>query len=365
MSWVFVDSSPPAVKARPWRVATETAMQQLTFTEPGRVEWLEAPEPDLVDDGALVRPLAVARCDLDAAMVAAGLFPGPFAVGHEVVGEIIATGPSVTMRRVGERVLVPFQVSCGGCLQCSDHRFAACGTHRAPAGAAFGFGTAGGGHGGAVADVLLVPHADHMLISAPLEVSAAVLCTIPDNVVDGYRTVAAPLAARPGSDVSIIGGAGGSIGLYAASAAIALGASAVRYYDDDSERCAVAEQLGARAELLDSTLPKRFERSMITVAYHPTAEGLHAAIRSTDDYGYLTIAAIHFSPVVDVPLLEMYTRGITVHTSRADSRRLLPEVLALVTAGRLDPSIVPTTIVPWHDGAEHWTKPHHKLVLER
>jgi threonine dehydrogenase-like Zn-dependent dehydrogenase len=340
-------------------------MRQLTYTEPGHVEWLDVPEPDLDDDGALVRPLAVARCDLDAAMVAAGLFPGPFAVGHEVVGEIVATGPAVVARHVGERVLVPFQVSCGRCRQCVDHRFAACGPHRARAGAAFGFGPAGGGHGGAVADLLMVPHADHMLVPAPHGVPAVVLCTIPDNVVDGYRTVAGPLAACPGADVSIIGGAGGSIGLYAAAAALALGASGVRYHDDDPERCSAAEALGARAELIDGPLPRRFERAMVTVAYNPSIEGLNAAIRSTDDFGYLTVAAIHFAPAVEVPMLEMYTRGITLHTSRADSRRFLPEVLDLVASGRLDPNVVPTTVVPWEAAADEWTRPHHKLVLER
>jgi alcohol dehydrogenase len=69
-------------------------------------------------------------------------------------------------------------------------RFAACHAYRAPSGPAFGFGQAGGGHGGAVADLLAVPHADHMLIAAPAGVPAEVLCTLPDNVVDGYRAVA-------------------------------------------------------------------------------------------------------------------------------------------------------------------------------
>jgi threonine dehydrogenase-like Zn-dependent dehydrogenase len=61
----------------------------------------------------------------------------------------------------------------------------------------------------------------------------------------------------------------------------------------------------------------------------------------------------------------MYTRGITFHLSRADSRRLLPRVLELFAAGRFDPLSVPTTIVPWDRADEAWLEPTTKLVLER
>lgn len=75
--------------------------------------------------------------------------------------------------------------------------------------------------------------------------------------------------------------------------------------------------------------------------------------------------AIHFAPETPVPLLEMYTRGVTFHVSRANSRALLPEVLALVADGRLEPLAVPTTVVPWDRGDEAWLEPATKLVLDR
>jgi hypothetical protein len=61
----------------------------------------------------------------------------------------------------------------------------------------------------------------------------------------------------------------------------------------------------------------------------------------------------------------MYTKGITFHVSRADSRRLLPEVLPLVEGGRFDPLSVPTAIVPWQDAPRAWLEPATKLVLIR
>ena len=75
------------------------------------------PTPELsggVD--ALVRPIAVATCDLDAAVVAGRApLPGPFAFGHEFVADVLEIGESVTSVRAGDRVIVPFQVSCGTC----------------------------------------------------------------------------------------------------------------------------------------------------------------------------------------------------------------------------------------------------------
>lgn len=338
-------------------------MRQLTYLGPGRLAWTEAPDPVAGPDDVVVRPLAVARCDLDAAMVAAGLFTGPFPVGHELVAEVVAVGSAVTGWRGGERVIVPFQVSCGACVPCRDGRYAACAPHRARAGAAFGFGPDGGGHGGAMADLLLVPHADHLLQAAPLDVPLATLASLSDNVADGYRTVAGPLVEHPGAEVLIVGGAGDSIGFYALRFAQVLGADGVRYVDTDPGRCAIAEALGAGVEHVEGPWPRRFPRSLVTVCYTIEAEGLAAAIASTDDYGHCTSASIQFSPTTPLPLLAMYTRGITFHTSRVDSRRYLPEVLDHVVSGAFDPLVVPTTVVGWDDALDAWPEPGTKLVV--
>ncbi len=65
-----------------------------------------------------------------------------------------------------------------------------------------------------------------------------------------------------------------------------------------------------------------------------------------------------------MPLLEMYTRGITFHTSRADSLRYLPDVLKLLTTA-FDPLAIPTTIRPWSEAADAWLQPTTKLVITR
>lgn len=340
-------------------------MRQLVFCEPGTLEWQDVPDPEPGPGQAVVRPLAVSRCDLDVAMAAFGIFPGPYPVGHEIAGEVVAVGPGVTGVRPGQRVAVPFQVSCGTCRPCVESHYAACEPNQARAGAAFGFGESGGGHGGGLADLLLVPEADHMLVAAPESIDDITLATIPDNVVDAYRTVVDGLREQPGADVLIVGGDAPSISLYAILCARALGAGRVRYADSDPARLDAASDLGAEITDLRGEFPRRLDRAPIVIAGSLAVEGLHCAIRSTEAYGRLTVVTIHFGPQTPLPLLEMYTRGITFHTSRADSRRYLPEVLDLVAAGRLDPLAVPTTVVPWAQAGERWLEPAIKMVVTR
>jgi alcohol dehydrogenase len=338
-------------------------VRALVHEAAGRLGWQDLPDPSPLPHGAVLRPLAVARCDLDAPMAALGLFPGPYTVGHELVAEVVQVGADVDLA-VGTRVSVPFQVSCGSCGPCAAGRTPVCTTYRAPAGAAFGFGQRGGGHGGAVADLLAVPHADHLLVPAPDGLSDAALATLPDNVVDAYRAVGPALQQRPGADVLVLAGAVPSIGLYAVALARALGAGSVRYVDADEQRCAVAEQLGAAAVHLDGPWPRRFDRAEVVLDGSSDAAGLVCAVRSTADLGLLTVAGLVFEQA-PLPLLEMYTRGITLHVSRADSLGHLPAVLELAASGAFDPLAVPTTVVPFEDAADAWLAPATKLVLVR
>lgn len=110
--------------------------------------------------------------------------------------------------------------------------------------------------------------------------------------------------------------------------------------------------------------PCRFDRAQVVVDATADAGGLACAVRSTEDLGLLTVVGIVFGEVA-LPVLEMYSRGITVHTSRADSRGRLPAVLELAASGAFDPLAVPTTTVPFDQAAEVWLRPVTKLVLPR
>lgn len=95
-------------------------MRQLTFIKPGALEWWDVPEPLIAAPiQALVRPVAVASCDLDTPiLLGEAPFRGPFAFGHEFVAEVVAVGDAVLKIQVGQLVVVPFQISCGTCDSC-------------------------------------------------------------------------------------------------------------------------------------------------------------------------------------------------------------------------------------------------------
>src|ERR1700729_3902713 len=223
-------------------------MRQLMFDEPGRYAWREAPDPKITAPRqALVRPLQVACCDLDVA-VAHGQAPLPpgYAVGHEGLAEVVAVGDGVSSVRVGDRVVVPFQISCGNCAQCRRGATGSCGS--VPLMAMYGLGPLAGLNGGGfMSDLVLVPYADAMLIPLPATVDAIAAASISDNIPDGWRSVGpfkAELAALDPSDrrVLVIGRL--SIGMYAAGLAAAIGCR-VDYVATDPARLAAVEELGA------------------------------------------------------------------------------------------------------------------------
>ena len=113
-------------------------MQHLLFNGVGKLSWEETADPAIQDDrDAIVRPIAVARCDLDTA-IATGLYPmePPFTMGHEIVGEIVDVGERAGKWKPGDRVIVPFQISCGECPTCLAGLTNAC--ESVPLGAAYG-----------------------------------------------------------------------------------------------------------------------------------------------------------------------------------------------------------------------------------
>jgi threonine dehydrogenase-like Zn-dependent dehydrogenase len=339
-------------------------VRQLTWLGPGALEWQEVDAPRLEGDGeAIVRPIAVATCDLDAVLMSADApLPPPFAFGHEAVAEVVEVGPGVTVAAPGDRVIVPFQMSCGRCDPCRRGATGSCET--AGAGAAYGMAPIGRGEwGGMLSDLARVPYSDAMLVPLPAGLVPADVASVADNVPDGWRAVAPPLAARPGAPVLVVGGAG-SVGLYAAAAAVALGSEHVDYLDDDPRRVAIAEAVGAHP-IEARPDGRRAGRYPITVDHAGTVEGLHTAIRSTEPEGTCTSTAIYFDSEVPLPMLEMYTRGIRLHTGRVNARAAIPEVLALVVSGRLHPELVTAAEVAWDDATTALVGLDAKVVLVR
>jgi alcohol dehydrogenase len=339
-------------------------MRQLTFIEPGRLEWHDVPAPRLgAASDAIVRPLAVARCDLDL-YIALGVvrYPGPFAFGHETIAEVVEVGDAVPLRP-GDRVAVPFQLSCGRCATCRRGLTNACEAY--PFGAAYGLKpTSGTEFGGALSDRLLVPFADHMLLPLPDGVDPVAAASAPDNVADGWRAVGPHLRDRPGATVLVVGGLAQSVGIYAAGCAVALGAGRVVYLDDHEERRRRAAALGATAEplALDQGRTPAAQFDIVVEAAGDEA-ALAFAVRSTAPNGVLTSVAIHLGATTPMPLTRAYYKGLTFHTGRVHSRAVLPEVLACLQHGTLHPEHVTHRLAPFDEAADAMTDPGPKVVF--
>ena len=340
-------------------------MRQLTFEEAGRYAWREVPDPELTAaEQALVRPLAVACCDLDVA-VAHGYAPLPpgYAVGHEGLAEVVAVGDGVTSVRPGDRVVVPFQISCGDCRECRRGATGSCGS--VPLMAMYGLGPLAGLNGGGfMSDLVLVPYADAMLIGVPDAVDVASIASLSDNIPDGWRAIgpfSEELAQLDPADRRVLVVGRLSIGLYAAAFAAALGAH-VDYVDTDGRRLAAAEKLGAVVHDLPKP-DKSWDPYPVTVHTSGNPSSLAATLRATWPDGVCTDTGIYYQPSVEMPLLPMYTRGVRFVTGRVNARAAIPRVLELL--GGCDLSSAVDRVVSWEDAPSVWPTMTGKTVFTR
>jgi threonine dehydrogenase-like Zn-dependent dehydrogenase len=350
-------------------------MQELTFVKPGEVEWREAPPPRLKSQAeVLVKPLAVATCDLDAAIVRGRApFLGPFPLGHEFVAEVVDVGEQVHGVEAGQRYAVPFQICCGVCANCLAGLTDTC--LSAPPRAMYGLGPVGGDWGGALSDLVRVPFPDFMLVPIPNGVDPLAVAAVGDNIPDAWRAVAPLLKASPGAEVLVVGGEGAvSIGMYACQLAQALGASRVDFIDHDPEHLELARALGANA--IEATgeeqpgpylarFPRRLGPYPITLDTSAHPDGLALAARSTAPGGTCTAVGIFYEEYTRMPLLEMYSAGVTFHHGRVAARAVMPKVLDLIAEGRFDPTLVTTRQVGWEQAAEAMAEAPLKLVITR
>lgn len=307
-----------------------------------------------------MRPVAVATCDLDL-WVTRGRVPigVPLPAGHEGVAEVTEVGDAVTAVKPGDLVSVPFQVACGECATCIRGFTGNC--ERVGRMATYGI-PIGENYGGFLSDSVRVPFADAMLVPVPEGVDPVSIASLSDNIPDARRAVAPQLEAHPGAVVLVCAGAG-SIAVYAAAIALALGASRVDFAGGEPDDRARAEDVGAN--LLDAEFPERLGPYPIVVDHSSTHEGLACALRSIEAEGTCTVTGIYFEPETPVPMLEMYTKGVHVHTGRCHARPAMEPLLDLIREGKLSPEKVTAETAAWDDAAEALAAHGGKLVINR
>lgn len=340
-------------------------MQQLVFVKRGVLEWQEVPSPKISGPNqAIVRPLAVARCDLDLPILHGHtLFRPPFPIGHEFVGEISELSEDLSQTfSVGQKVAVAFQVACGTCPVCQKGRSKSCANQTG----AHDYGMGGGGKsfGGALSDLLHVPFAKHMLLPLAEDTDLIAVASLSDNIVEAWKLAGSILEKQPGTPTMILGGFAASIGLYTASLSVAMGSDTL-YLDTDPVRLDLAQKLGARTEQVGELPRAHPNKCGLVVDASGTEEGYRFCVRSADVEGTITSASIFWTNKFSIPYMDLYLNGATLKIARVDSRESMPRVLEWIASGKLRARDIVSATADFSQAADAWLEPSTKLVITR
>lgn len=296
--------------------------------------------------------------------------------GHEFTGVVEEVGPEVTNIKVGDQVLVPFNIACGSCPFCKQELFGNChesNTQATAVGGIFGYSHTAGGYDGGQAEYVRVPYANvgPTVIPAGMDLDDAVLLT--DVVPTGYQ--AAEMAGiKPGDTVVVFGA--GPIGIMAAKCSWLFGAGRVIVIDhleyrlDFVRRYAQCEAYNFESisdpvvfikkttdyfgadvcidavgcEAAGSMLQTITGRKGLLQAGSATA--LQWAINSVKKGGIISIVGVYGPTFNMVPIGNVVNKGLTIRANQASVKRLLPRLIEHVMAGRLNPKELITHRVP-------------------
>ncbi len=307
-------------------------------------------------------------------------------LGHEFMGEVVEVGPEVKNLQVGDRVVVPFPISCGNCYFCSHDMYSLCDNSnpnawmteklygQATAGI-FGYSHLMGGYAGGQAEYVRVPFADvgHLKISNGLTDEQVLFLT--DIFPTGYQA-AENCNIEPGQTIAVFGC--GPVGQFAIRSALLLGAERVIAIDRFAERLRLAarpdgvealdyNETDAMAELKEMTggrgpdatidavgmeahgtgLPAFYDKAKQTVRLQtdrPTA--LRQAIQACRKGGTVSIPGVYGGFVDKMPMGAAFGKGLTLRMGQTHVHRYMRPLLDYIEQGKIDPSFIITHRLP-------------------
>ena len=259
----------------------------------------------------------------------------PHVPGHEFSGTVASVGTEVTRWRVGDRVAVPFVCACGRCLVCESGNHQVCPQQWQP-----GFDGWGG-----FAEYVALPDADVNLVKLPHDISFEVAASLGCRVATAYRAVATIGRCALGEEL-VVHGAGG-VGLAAVMIGRALGAR-VAVVDPSAAARETAVGLGAAVALKPG--PDLLER-----LHDATGGGPHLSVDAIGDSltcrtsieslrprgRHVQVGLLPAGTATDpVPMHRVVSRELEVLGSHGLAAHDYPELLALVSSGRLRPELM-------------------------
>ncbi len=353
---------------------------------------------DTVDDPEIINPrdaiievTSTAICGSDLHLydgVIPGMMPGDI-LGHEFMGRVVETGSDSTLKK-GQRVVVPFTISCGSCFHCEILQYSACENSNpaekqdmaakvyghAMAGL-FGFSHITGGYSGGQAEYVRVPYSDVGPIVVPDHLDDDQVLFLSDILPTGW--MAAENADLQPDDTVAVWGCG-PVGLFAIQSAIVMGASKVIAIDHYPNRLALAKQLGA--EVIDFRKTNVREAlmemsgglgvdavidavgmeshgfaidNMVDVVKQKVGMGfdrasaLKQALLAVRPGGRVSIPGVYGGMADKFPLGALMQKGLQVRTGQTHVQRYTKDLLAKIEDGTLDTTFLISHRLPLED----------------
>jgi threonine dehydrogenase-like Zn-dependent dehydrogenase len=353
------------------------------------------PDPKIEEPrDAIIKVSSCAICGSDLHLfddVMPGMKSGDI-MGHEFMGEVVEVGHGNHKLKAGDRVVVPFTITCGECEQCRRGNFSVCersNRNKKLADKIFGHSTAGifgythltGGYAGGQAEYVRVPYADAGPVKIPDGLSDEQVLFLGDIFPTGWQA-AVQCDIQPTDTVAIWGG--GPVGQFAVRSAILLGARQVILIDRVPERLAMAEAGGAIAidyeeesvvdrlhELTDGKGPEKCIDAVGMEAHSTHAiESMYdrakqAVMLETDrphvlremmyvcrPAGTLSVPGAYGGLLDKLPFGMAMNKGLTIRTGQTHVSRWTDDLLRRIAEGQIDPSFVVTHMAGLEHGPE-------------
>ncbi len=379
-------------------------MRAVVWKAPNTVVVERVDDPKIQEEtDAVLRLTTAAICGSDLHMYEgrAPIEPGQV-FGHENMGVIEQIGSAVRGVKVGDRVVLPFNIGCGFCFNCTRGYSNACLTTN-PQSHGGGYGYSGmGPHPGGQAELVRVPYADYNCLKLPGTPGDAFeddFVLLADVFPTGYHATE-QAHVRPGDTVAIFGA--GPVGLMAAMSAKLKGASEIYVIDNVKERLALAQKVGAtpvdfsKGDAVDQIFALRKPHrdsvqnlqpgagdkmpgvmcTIDAIGYeakqHGTADTNNATaqdpaqlladlVRVTNPTGHISLIGVYFPQdpgakgdakqgVFPVALGGAWNKGISIEMGQAPVKRYNVYLRDLIVAGIVKPSVIVSHRLPL-DGA--------------
>jgi threonine dehydrogenase-like Zn-dependent dehydrogenase len=311
-------------------------------------------------------------------------------LGHETMGVVMEVGPEVRKVKVGDRVVIPFDIGCGHCHFCKSEEYSLCDNSNpnsvmadklyGHSGAGlFGYSHLYGGYAGGQAEFLRVPYVDTNSLIVPEDMPDEKVLFLSDIFPTGYMA-AENCHIKKGDTIAVWGA--GPVGQMAIRSAFLLGAERVLSIDHFNGRLQMSEQGGAEVINFDEvegildeinyrtggrgpdacidavgleahghTITASLDRAkaaMYLATDRPDA--LRQAIQACKKGGIVSIPGVYGGLLDKIPFGAAFGKALTLKMGQTHTQRYMQPLLNRIQGGEIDPSFVITHRVKIDDG---------------